>query len=329
MFLQLIHRTQRFFKRLLHPHTMDSNFSWSAITDPNLYQPIAHFRQYFINYASDSQTPHNSLNRLNVIWIGLNKQREPPEHEFLVIETIDSEDKTKRFFFIDRTGLPGPATPQPAEPNSDPGRPPFGSDTASGSGSGSGRLFSNVTLTAPHSTKEPPPVSLAYRPPRHPIGDAFSLVMTKTSQAVSNSVTELTDALDRVQGENKIKGEKYGCGQTARQITPKNLKLFELVVLANVVHEFAPVYTFIDRNCFWFCNFMLDAVLELWPNEDKPGLQVGAHTKVPIDPHNTEISGRYKGWKINETDRRDLSLVLDKFRDEHRDVILRVNLFFF
>ena len=114
------------------------------------------------------------------------------------------------------------------------------------------------------------------------------------------------------------------------QIKPNNLKLFELVILANVVHDFAPNYSLMGKNCFWFCNMMFDAIIEIFhldksinPKDDE---RLKKFVPVLIDPHNCAISGRYLGWKVNHTDSEDLSKVVHEFKKARTFAISEVKI---
>ena len=92
--------------------------------------------------------------------------------------------------------------------------------------------------------------------PEPSVADLISLLATKVSQAVSDSLDGLTQtkALDRVLGQSHLYRPRYGKGQQAQLIQPNSLMFFELLILAQTVHEFAPKYSTLEKNCYWFCN---------------------------------------------------------------------------
>jgi hypothetical protein len=80
--------------------------TWSAIVTCYLYQPVDHVLFYFMSAAKVSPDPQTLvLDRLIVVWMWLNKDPDPPEHEFLILLTQDSQDGTKRIFILNRTAL--------------------------------------------------------------------------------------------------------------------------------------------------------------------------------------------------------------------------------
>lgn len=281
--------------------------TWAAIIDRSLYQPISHVLFYFTSAASASQTPGTVLDRLEVVWIWLNKDPDPPEHEYIIVETKDSQDGKIRYFIFDRTVGTANA-PEPSRPISP--------------------LSSMEEGTPTHY----PPVS--FPSPQHSLGDALSLSTIETSQAVLDSLDkgEKTAAFDRILGESHTEGRRYGYGQNARQIKPNNLKLFELLVLAQVVHDFSPLYSLLERNCYWYCNIVVDAVVEIFGLDESisPGDSERKNHYSPIaDPYRSDISGRWNGFKVSHTKAEDLIRIVHEFKKKHRATLSEVSLFFF
>ena len=103
------------------------------------------------------------------------------------------------------------------------------------------------------------------------------------------------NAFDHILGGNHLVQYWYGCGQNVHQIKLNNLKLFELVVLAQVVHNFEPQYLFFDTNLYWYCNMLADAVVEIFDVDKSinPGdaERERKYAWMTIDPHTSDISG--------------------------------------
>ena len=80
--------------------------TWSTIVTCYLYQPVDHVLFYFMSAAKVSPDPQTLvLDRLIIVWMWLNKDPDPPEHEFIILLTEDLQDRTKRIFILDRTAL--------------------------------------------------------------------------------------------------------------------------------------------------------------------------------------------------------------------------------
>ena len=92
------------------------------------------------------------------------------------------------------------------------------------------------------------------------------MLATKASQVLADSLDkgDKLDACNRILGGHHLFQYWYGCGQNAWQIELNNLKLFELIVLAEVIYNFEPLYTFFDRNYYWYCNILADAVIQIF-----------------------------------------------------------------
>lgn len=82
--------------------TMSDFNPWETITDRSLSQQIQLVLHLFSTAVSASPSPVVVLDRLQVVSIWLNKSSGSLEHEFMIIETKDSEDKKMRLFIIDR-----------------------------------------------------------------------------------------------------------------------------------------------------------------------------------------------------------------------------------
>jgi hypothetical protein len=84
--------------------------------------------------------------------------------------------------------------------------------------------------------------------------------------------------------EDVIKGAAAhtisGGGLSVSQIKPKGLSLFELAILANVIHEEDPNYFVLSRQCYWFVAIMFRVVESIWGdqlNEERAGLLPGQY----------------------------------------------------
>jgi len=159
------------------------------------------------------------------------------------------------------------------------------------------------------------------------------LSATKASQAVSDSLDKggKTDAFNRVSGESYILQPQYGRGQNVWQIKPNNLKFFEFLVLTKVMHDFAPIYSRLDRNCFWFGSMVINAIIKIFEldNSISPEDDARKAQYKPIDPYLSEISGCWMSLKVSETDPEDLAKIVLGFKKAHTDVIHKVKIFLF
>jgi len=67
--------------------------------------------------------------------------------------------------------------------------------------------------------------------------------------------------------EDTITGYPLGTlvlGDCIRQFKPEGLSLFDAVLLALVVHEYAPIYGLFDNHCYLFASVMFDTIIQLY-----------------------------------------------------------------
>jgi hypothetical protein len=128
--------------------------------------------------------------------------------------------------------------------------------------------------------------------------------MSRTFQLVDSSSRSLGS--DRV-AEDLIKGQggALGGGLSVSQLKPKKtLSLFELGILANVIHEEDPNYFLLSRQCYWFIATMFFVVDLVWGNtlnEEEAGhpspndylpKQFGKWNNMPINQNNNAVIQR-------------------------------------
>jgi hypothetical protein len=76
---------------------------------------------------------------------------------------------------------------------------------------------------------------------------------------------------DRVLGNSYVNQPRYGKGQKALELKPNSLTFFELIILAQTVHEFAPQYSTLEKNCYWFCNTVFHACKVIYGQRSQDG----------------------------------------------------------
>jgi hypothetical protein len=312
--------------------------TWGQIIKPSLNQPVEVVEHFFIDAVSRPDG-EDFVDRLNVVSMTLNKDPKDTEHEIIIIKTKDTKDGVLRFFTLHR--LPAKPSNPPTttrmestdRPDTDTDRnkllaglsnfmPSLSRPVSPGSSSlmEEGRLASTLTSSSAPNLCSP----LSFPNRQLLLGDAVSL---KAVQAVSDSKGKGSndlpiDANDRMIGGDSMLDPQYACGRNARVLEPSNLSLFDLTILAQAVHEFAPHYAIIGKNCYWFCNIIFDACIELFPpdNLDSPVENI---RKFGL--HEDEISGRFRGFKVSATNDEDLSVILRKYKKAHTKAFGKVN----
>jgi hypothetical protein len=276
----------------------------------------------------------------------LNKDPNHSEHEYIIIETRDRVDSKSRLFILDRMAHKVGVLPDPPQEERNStisgivqqilGKFPWLLYLISPSRS----VTPDPSLESlEEGTQRPISISTSSFTDAHlsvPDSDTISLSATKVARALSDSMDKGSDraAYDRLQGESMVFGRRYAYGQNAQWIKPKELSLFELVILAETVHRFAPKYSRLEKNCFWFGNIIFDAIIEIFHLDDSesPGdgererkfMQLDSDQNLP----GPRISGRWKGIKVSDTNHEDLSEIARKFRAAYKNAMNEVKIVF-
>jgi hypothetical protein len=285
-------------------NTMTTFDCWNAIIDANLYQNIDHMIFLFTSAveqgAGDTRKfPDAVLDKLGVVSIYHNKSTETPQHEFLVIETQDRDDKKMRLFILDRSGNDGlDATSNDAQIQTS--RSPSRSVTPSMLEEGLAYPRTPTSYTSQPSTSE-----------------AISLSATQASHAILGSLDKgtMTKAVDKLHGEAYIRRSRFSKGQTVGQIQTHGLSLFQLLVLAQTIHEYAPCYSTLGRNCYWYASILMHTTAEI----------VGVDH---VDSYLPQKSGTFKNFKIIQIKPQEIAEIVHDYKQKSADIIHKVKLFF-
>ena len=162
-----------------------------------------------------------------------------------------------------------------------------------------------------------------FDPPRHTIIDKASLAgfsKLHTSRIISEPVD--SPALDEWLGSTQLDVLEFANASLQFEFAPVKASLFELALLANVVHEEYPLYSLFDKQCYWFGNTIIRAMIALFGfplSFDSPD-----HTLPDLQLPNTQ--GRWRGVKVSDVSPTILASVMWRYHTrlekETRNVIL-------
>ena len=140
------------------------------------------------------------------------------------------------------------------------------------------------------------------------------MATVKAAHAVSESLDKLDcpTALDQFLREAFVDSPQYTSARCVRQLKSKNLKLFELVLLAHVVHMEAPTYTCLKHNCYWYITTFFDAIVVCWGPD--PSTTPGDLRKETKFDANLDAPGRGNGLKITTSNAQEISIILSKYK---------------
>jgi hypothetical protein len=371
-----------FLKQLLSflkPPTMDSLDldldSFDIFFDPNIILKSKLFLLLITNWASSTPNPEDSILRFKVQRITHYKLPNPPEHEFLVIETLDKLLGQTKQFILDRTasrqgGTTTPDASADPAPSADPSAvltsrvverlkkfvaaittlfsarseplltsmekgsslqlssflqlspgssitsdPLSMADTTLFSGRSEHLLTSmeeGLSLQLPPSLQLSPGSSITSDPLS--MTDKVSLSLTETADLISDSlnISDISPAFDRFMGENHVNSPRWQ-GQKIQSMIIHDLTLFDLVILAHVIHELYPTYSILKEQCYFYAGLVYNSVRAQWDVSD-----------CPTDPRQ---SGRYQGMKVEWVEGQEISNAISSYRSIRPQVLARVILF--
>ena len=288
---------------------MDDLNGAAIIFDPNTLMATNHLVFLFSCWASlDPSQPAKILSQFKVEKISHHKMLESPEHEFLVIKTVDASDKPYQFILERR---PSPSETAPAV---DP--PSYREKLVT-------KLKKLVqTLTNMILSDE----SFAFD--SLSIGDKATLSCIQTADFMSDSlemdksISDLT-AVDRFLGQNSLNLSRYQ-GQIVDHFKPHELSLFNFVLLSHVVHVMHPTYTILNHQCFFYARLIYIATKTIF----------GISFSQSADDSEVEITGpfkygRWKGVLVNIVDRATVAQVEAAYTVAHRDQLAKVSSFIY
>jgi hypothetical protein len=172
-----------------------------------------------------------------------------------------------------------------------------------------------LVATSPGSLASPPPLQRS--PSLSQLLDAASF---SSGQLAHGSKTILAKSTAIRAQDQFLAGENarytHGQGQTIRQLVPHDLSLFNLVVLANVVHEHHPVYSLLRRQCYWYANTIFEVI-----SLSNACTILGAPTlefddvRIPPRLYLPDLAGRWMGLRISIVSAKIVELMKGKFED--------------
>ena len=293
----------------------------TLLFDPNIILTPELFLYTFTSWASmppPNTTPEEILSRFEIRTITLKKITSSPEHEFIVLETVDKSDShLVRQFILDRSfsrQIKGSTAPEP-----DPAEEAQSHKIAQRIKRFVVALATLVSTPSAEQDLASTKGSESSLQPHHSlsiIADKSTLSLTETASLVSDTldISEDFPAYDRFLGEINIYAPRWD-GETIRTIQPKNLTLFQLVVLSQITHMLYPTYSLLKHQCYFYAGIIFAAVEKNW--------EIADQTKGVVD------SGRYKGFKIKRINRDEVSNLISEYNNFHSQKVDKVILFIY
>lgn len=284
------------------------------IFDPNSLLTTNHMLFLFSCWASmlpDPSPPVEIFSQFKVTSISHNKILESPQHEFLVIETVDPSEKSYQFVLERRSSERRTITPA-VEP-----------------GNYRTRLMDKLkklvnTLT---SILVPNDSSSTFNFDSLSIGDKTSVSLVQSADLMTHVIDKSDDtpAVDRFLGQNYLRSPHYH-GQIVAYFKPDKLTIFEVILLAHVVHEMHPTYTLLGEQCYFYTRIIYAATQQIFGVSPSKSANENEDLVYFIDSHlTTPVKyGRWKGILINIVDEDAVSKVKDAYAVTYSDQIAKV-----
>lgn len=291
------------------------------VLDPICSQSVETFLYIITSWAGQTSEHEKILDRFRVVCIMHNKNPTPPEHEYLIIETVDQEENDKvRFFILERTI----SNQQSAVCHAEDDRDKKKKDTFEQFK----RLATTAVSTLGSSEAHMASMEEGSASSERSLKDEMSLAIIQSTDLVSDSInkTVKVPAVDRILGGSNIGSMKYH-GQNVQYFKPKRLSLFELVLLAKVVHEKYPVYSLLYSQCFFYARLVYAAAesyAQVLTSENADKTQKDL---VYIrGSHLSDKYGRWKGVKVFRMDplADEVQNVVCSFKENLRAEIYKV-----
>jgi hypothetical protein len=116
-------------------------------------------------------------------------------------------------------------------------------------------------------------------------------------------------------------GNKKTCapGQVIRQIKPKNLNLFDLALLADIVHKQDRLYSLFENQRYLYANLICDAVVALYNCEQLQDHRGATYSRdnvhIPPNDHSPKLAGQSMCIPVTDVEAVMLSVVLARFEE--------------
>jgi hypothetical protein len=236
--------------------------NFASLLSPSLVSDIVLFVACYVQFAMDSGAALYFLReRFMVIEIGINKAGKIFEHESLAVWFVDKADSKNYTVVIERT-------PSNRLNTSFPSGSPEGNkilhtirEAIQNMGfTGEDNIPLIPLSTTSSASSEPVSVSTSAYVPRMTLVDQISSTLAGAAAASLPSQSSSSNvARDQVTGASGLDP-----AECIKRFKPQGLALFDLVLLALVLHEEFPFYTLFRNQCYFFANVLFQAIVQMY-----------------------------------------------------------------
>ena len=154
----------------------------------------------------------------------------------------------------------------------------------------------------------------------------MTLSATQSAEFVSDSLDKADNcpATDRFLGQNFVYDKRYA-SQNVQYFLPNHLTLFELAILAHVVHMEYPTYSLLGEDCYFYATLVYQVAKTYFGacplvNADKTQDNLIYH----IDSHLPARYGCWNGLMVKRVNTKFVSHVVAKYKKAHTEFIAQV-----
>jgi hypothetical protein len=273
------------------------------------------------NFVGDEHV----LDRFDVVMITHKKSTDSPFHEFLIVKTYDRSEDCHRKFILERNTSVSAPSEELDEDSYD--RPKLLERVKHFA-----KSLSKYFYGSPNSSPDLlPSSSLSMEIESLTLVDRSTVSLTESADLVSDSISHKTDntpAVDIFLGANSTMRRKYKRAETIQRIKPKGLKLFQLVLLAHIVHELYPEYLLLRRQCFFFASVIVYTVEARFGTLaiDDDDLDEGESENPSEIPDTPDLnkSGRWRGFKVHVLEKGVIDKLIARYNEDYSQKIRKV-----
>ena len=255
---------------------------FSTLISPTVRSSVPLFVSSHYKFAQSLDDPRTALqSRFVVTDVAINKAGKPVHHESFAVWVTDTKLDRKHYFIIERqpsalsessrfdcfTSFPASGTVLKSiesafrNMRSMSAHAAFALFNSTSTGDSDRELIPLIPFQPEFDTTES-------SPPSTPFVDNMTstlAMVVATLRSGSQSVKPQSLAEDTISGcpLDALRGD-----ETIRKFKPVELSLFDVALLAKVVHDYAPIYGLFDNQCYMFASVMFDAVVKLYTLPD-------------------------------------------------------------
>jgi hypothetical protein len=126
---------------------------------------------------------------------------------------------------------------------------------------------------------------------------------------------KLAYAQDQFTGGKNVNDSGSVLGQIVWQIQPQSLSLFQVIILADVVHNYAPLYSLFRCQCYWFAFIICAVILKTCTCSSigSPDLHTEDDICIPPNSYLPNLAGRWMGILVRGVEEAVLKIMIEKY----------------